>query len=91
MASLRPPEQPARPATPGLVSFRELSPAVRDALPKLKLEVLAYSERPSERLVFINGQKYVEGGMVDGKVRVEEITQEGAVLNHAGQRFLLKE
>ena len=64
---------------------------MRDALPKLRLEVLAYSERPADRLVFINGQKYVEGGMVEGKVRVDEITQDGAILSHQGQRFLLKE
>ncbi|MBI2466448.1 MAG: general secretion pathway protein GspB [Candidatus Rokubacteria bacterium] len=53
------------------------------------LEVLVYSERASERLVFISGQKYVEGQRVDGKFVLEAITEEGALLSHEGQRLLL--
>jgi general secretion pathway protein B len=73
------------------VPLRELPPAVRAELGTFRLEVHVHSDRPADRLVFINGHKYVEGGMVDGKVRVEEITQDGAILSHQGLRFLLKE
>jgi general secretion pathway protein B len=61
------------------------------ALPKLRLEVLVYAETPAQRMVFINGRKYVEGGRIDDGLVVEEITQEGAVLSQQGQRFLLRD
>ena len=64
---------------------------MRETLGSLKLEVLYYSEIPSERIVFINGRKYVEGQTVDGKAMVEQIARDGAVLTYQGQRFLLRQ
>jgi general secretion pathway protein B len=58
-------------------------------LPALRLELHAYTERPNERFVFINGRKYVEGErLVDGP-EVLTIAPNGAVLRYLGQRFLL--
>ena len=65
--------------------------AFQAALPKLRLEVLVYAETPAQRMVFINGRKYVEGGRIDESLVVEEITQDGTVLSRQGQRFLLRE
>ncbi len=56
----------------------------------MTLDVLVYSERSAERMVFINSRKYVEGQRVDGRVLVEEITRGGAILSYEGQRFLLR-
>jgi hypothetical protein len=53
------------------------------------LDVLVYSEAPAERLVFINGRKYVEGQAVDGETVVEQITPSGAVLLRANRRIVL--
>jgi hypothetical protein len=39
--------------------------------------------------VFINGRRYTQGDSIAEGPRVEEITQDGAVLNYRGQRFLL--
>lgn len=64
--------------------------ALEESLAKMRLEVLVYSEQPAERLVFINGRKYVEGQSVDGKLLVESITREGAILSYEGQRLLLR-
>jgi hypothetical protein len=59
------------------------------ALPQLRLELHAYTERPNDRFVFINGRKYVEGErLVDGP-EVLTIAPNGAVLRYLGQRFLL--
>jgi len=59
------------------------------ALPQLRLELHAYTERPKDRFVFINGRKYVEGErLVDGP-EVLTIAPNGAVLRYLGQRFLL--
>ena len=56
----------------------------------MSLDVLVYSEVPAERLVFINGKKYVEGQTVDGDAVLEQITQDGAVLRQQGQRIVLR-
>ena len=53
--------------------------------------MLVYSEIPAERLVFINGRKYVEGQSLDGEAAVvEQITPDGAVLQHQGRRIVLR-
>jgi hypothetical protein len=54
------------------------------------LDVLVYSESPAERLVFINGRKYVEGQRTDQGMVVEAITPQGAMMSHEGRRFLLE-
>ena len=59
------------------------------ALPQLKLELHAFSERPSDRYVFINGRKYVEGERLPEGMELVSVTPAGAVLSQYGQRFLL--
>jgi len=59
------------------------------AVPPLRLELHAFSAQPRDRFVFINGRKYVEGDrLVEGPLLVE-IEPTGAVLTHAGRRFIL--
>lgn len=61
-----------------------------EAIPRLSLDVLVYSERDAERMVFINGRKYVEGQQVEGGFLLERITQEGAVLVDQSRRLVLR-
>jgi general secretion pathway protein B len=59
------------------------------AVPPLRLELHAFSAQPRARFVFINGRKYVEGDrLVEGPLLVA-IQPTGAVLTHAGRRFML--
>jgi general secretion pathway protein B len=58
-------------------------------LPQLRLELHAFSERPSERYVFINGRKYVEGERLPEGTQLVSITPTGAILSQYGQQFLL--
>lgn len=58
---------------------------------KLKLQMVVYSDVPSERLVFINNQKYVEGSTIEAGLRIETINPEGAVLSYQGQRFTIRQ
>jgi general secretion pathway protein B len=60
------------------------------ALPQFALDVLVYSDVPAERLVFINGRKYVEGQPLDSDTVLEQITPEGAVLRHQGKPLVLR-
>lgn len=59
------------------------------ALPELNLELHVYSPTASERFVFINSSKYVEGQTLAEGPRLGAITQDGAVLVHEGRSLLL--
>ena len=71
-------------------SSRTAPPAPAPASLRLALDVLVYSEVPAERLVFINGRKYVEGQMVDEGAVIEHITPDGAILRHEGRQIVLR-
>ena len=79
--------QPAASAAPPAAAVAPAAPSDRAGL---KLEALIYSELPAQRMVFINGRRYVEGDMVDGRLRVEEIQEEGVALSDQGRRFTLR-
>jgi hypothetical protein len=92
-------EAPARPdgAQPRIASpqaapdqDQPLPRAIQDMVEKMKLQMVVYSDVPSERLVFIDNRKYVEGQLIDGKVVVETIQAETAVLSYQGRRFVLR-
>jgi hypothetical protein len=84
------PDEPARAAAnePTLPSAAALA-AEGVTLPQLRLELLAYSERRGDRFVFINGRKYAEGERLPEGPVLEVVQPRGAVLSHAGRRFLL--
>src|SRR2546430_11825696 len=51
-----------------------------------RLEALAYSDLPEKRMIFVNGHKYVEGDVIEGRLRVEEIQEDGVALSEEGRR-----
>jgi general secretion pathway protein B len=59
------------------------------ALPEMHLDIHVFSARPADRFVFVNMQKYTEGQALKEGPTLERITQDGAILNHRGMRFLL--
>ena len=61
-----------------------------DEISKLKVTVHVWAERPAERLVFVNGRKYVQGDRIEDKFVLEEITPEGAMVSYEGRRSLLR-
>ena len=63
--------------------------AASSGLPELRLELHVYSNRPQERVVFINGAKYREGETTQEGAAVEEITADGVIMSAGGNRFLL--
>jgi general secretion pathway protein B len=86
----RPAGDPAAPPAAVLAPAPSPDSGAGRALPRLTLDVLVYSDIPAERLVFINGRKYVEGQMLDGDAVVEQITPEGATLRYQGKQFVLR-
>ena len=88
-AESRPPPAPA-PAGDSAGARESVAPGAPPALTGLSLEVLVYSAERAERLVFINGRKYVEGQAIEGGFVIEAITAAGAIVSGEGQRFLLR-
>jgi general secretion pathway protein B len=60
-----------------------------DTLPDLKLDIHVFSTTPSERFVFVNMRKYLEGQTLQEGPVVERITSDGVVLNQHGLRYML--
>ena len=75
------PSAPSLPAKPT---------ALQDAMAKMTLDVFVYTNVKADRLVAINGRRYVEGQYVDGLYLLEEITPQGVVLSYQGERALLR-
>ena len=90
----RPPAAVVQPAPSGPAVAPVAPPATAPPTPAekaaLKLEALIYSDVPAQRMVFINGRRYSEGEMVDGRLRVEEIQEDGVALSDQGRRFMLR-
>jgi type II secretory pathway component PulC len=89
-----PPAAAPRPRPPGdakttAAPTQSVPPAVADLVPNLYLQAVVYSETPTERLVFINNRKYVEGQTIEGRVLLERITTDSVILSYEGTRFTL--
>lgn len=56
----------------------------------LRLDVHVYSEKPEDRFVLVNLQKYREGEQLQEGPLLDAITPDGIVLSLQGQRFLVR-
>ncbi|MGH8581321.1 MAG: general secretion pathway protein GspB [Gammaproteobacteria bacterium] len=83
------PEHGVDPAVTGLLLFEQMPSAVQAVVPDIRITLMAYSEVPADRIVYIKKQRYVQGDMVEGQFRIEQISRSGVVLSYQGQRFLL--
>ncbi|HVN95333.1 MAG TPA: general secretion pathway protein GspB [Syntrophorhabdaceae bacterium] len=63
------------------------TPEATGALPPLKMSVHYYVSDPKSRFVRINDRIIHEGDELSDGVKMEEITEEGAVLSYHGRRF----
>jgi hypothetical protein len=74
---------------PAVQSLDSLPADLRQALPPLHLDVLAYAKDPAERFVVINLQRYQPGDLLPGGLKLVDIRAHGAVLDFHGTDFLL--
>ena len=70
-------------------TMQEVIVAGRVSLPELHLDIHVFSDTPADRFVFINMSKYREGSRITEGPLINEITPDGAVLDHQGVTFLL--
>lgn len=83
-----PVQRPAPEETEILPTLSELSGSGM-SLPDLHLDIHVHSPDPSQRFIFVNMRKYVEGQTLSEGPTIERITADGVILNHRGMRFLL--
>jgi general secretion pathway protein B len=84
------PTQITMKGTPSSEGVPSATASLREAMAKMTMTILLYSEVKSERMAFINDRKYVEGEYVDGRYLLESITPEGALLSYQGEQALLR-
>jgi general secretion pathway protein B len=59
------------------------------SLPPLRIDIHVYSQKPTERFVFINMSRYNEGETLSEGPRLMSISENGVVLRHQGQDFIV--
>jgi general secretion pathway protein B len=62
---------------------------LQEAMEGMNITILMFAEDPADRLVFINGRKYVEGDYIDGLYLIEGITQDGVIISYGGEKSTL--
>lgn len=72
------------------ISYWELPQGVRDNLPEIKISVLVYAERPSDRFLLTNGQRVAEKDELQSGLVLDEIRRDGAIFVYRTYRFLVK-
>jgi hypothetical protein len=77
-------------AMPGRPSPPEPAPGAKALASKITLQVLSWAPEPKDRFVFLNGRRYAEGQLVDDKLRVEHITEDGVILSFQGERVTIR-
>ncbi len=85
-----PAEKVNDPAESIVLEFGQLPVSVRDELPKITINTHIYSNDPATRIASINGSINHEGDMVTKSLTLEEITENGVVLNYKGLRFNMR-
>lgn len=81
-----PPVAPLGPPPPA----PRAQPTLQAALSKMTLDVFVYTDVEADRMVVINGRRYVKGQLVDGLYLVEGINPDGVVLTYRDERAVLR-
>jgi general secretion pathway protein B len=72
------------PTRDAIARLSELPPEERKQLPAMKLSMHMWNERPAQRFVIIDGQRYVEGDRI-GSAVVDAIDSDGVILDLNGR------
>lgn len=81
-----PPAAPMAQNTGNLPGTKDLQEVIQG----MEISIHLYSDTPANRMIFINGRKYIEGDRIEGLYLIESITPEGAVLSYRGAEASIK-
>lgn len=82
-------DEPAQ-SQPEPVSFNNLPPDIKNALPKLVISAHYYSNKSSTRMAGINGRVMRQGQTITNGLILEEITRKGVIMSFHDYRFSLE-
>jgi len=82
------PEQPVAPEQ--RVVPESGPPRERQAKPPIRIDILVWAPNAKDRLVYVNGRKYVEGDTLENGAIIDQIVQDGVVVFHHDQRTLIR-
>jgi len=71
----------------GLPTYEEA--ATRTSIPPIHMDLHSYAPDPAKRFVLINMKRLYEGQSLPEGVKVESITNDGAILSYSGTRFVM--
>lgn len=71
------------------VTLNELPPTLRERFATLNLDLHVYGDRPEQRFVLINSQRYRTGDWLTEGPLLEAIVPEGVILSYRDARFRL--
>lgn len=84
-------DNPARPdvVVPQQKALRidELPVQIQREIPAMTVQLHAYSSQPSERIVYINSTRLLEGEYLMPGLMLEQITPDGMIFSYKGYRF----
>jgi len=88
------PRQRRRRARTELRTTTSPAPASDQTLPPrklpLKIDMLVWAAEPRERMVYVNGHKYVEGETLQNGAVLQRIESDGIVVIQEGQRLRVR-
>jgi len=70
-----------------LPTLKELPSSVQEGLPELSISLHYYASNPASRIVSVNDRTMREGEELTVGLKLEEITQDGAIFSYRGYRF----
>jgi general secretion pathway protein B len=74
----------------GLPTYEKARQDAGGRMPELRMDMHVFSPKPQDRFVFVNMRKLKEGEALPDGVRVESITNDGAILSYQGSKFTLE-
>ena len=87
---VEPPQTRVEPVAPVPPPAPAAPPSLRAALEKMTLDVFVYTNVEADRMVVINGRRYVQGQLIEGVYLLEAIVPDGVVLSYQGERVVLR-
>jgi general secretion pathway protein B len=74
----------------GLPTYEKANQQAGGRIPELRMDMHVFAPKPQDRFVFVNMRKLKEGETLPEGVRVESITNDGAILSYQGSKFTLE-
>lgn len=74
----------------GIPFLSELPSSFRRTVPDLKINVFVYTEKPDDRFIMVNMQKYQVGQQLESGIMIKEIREDSLVVEYKNKIFKIR-